>query len=74
MRDMVQLNAVIPRSLRRRAFVAFAEQEMRYAPWLRAQLEAWLEETEQVDEGIARPEGNGEERDEGASPALASAG
>ncbi len=63
MHDMVQLNAVIPRSLRRRAFVAFAEQEIRYAPWLRAQLETWLEEAEQADEGMARPENDSERND-----------
>ncbi len=60
MRDMVQLNAEIPRSLRRRAFVAFAKREVRYAPWLRAQLEALVEETEQVDKEMARPENDSE--------------
>ena len=66
MRDMVQMNAEIPRNLKRRAFVAFAERDVRFAPWLRAQLETWLEETEQSNAGIARPENDSEENGESA--------
>ncbi len=60
MRDFVQVHAEIPRQLKRQAFIAFAEQEVRFAPWLRAQLEAWLLETEQADKGRARPENESE--------------
>lgn len=72
MRDFVQVHAEIPRQLKRQAFIAFAEQEVRFAPWLRAQLEAWLLETEQADKGRARPEGDskgdGEEHDRTSIP------
>ena len=56
--DFVQVKAVIPRQLKRRAFLAFAMQDEKFSRWLRRQLEGWLEEVAQSDEERAIPEIN----------------
>jgi hypothetical protein len=62
MQDSVQIKAVIPRELKRRAFIALAAREEKFSHWLRAQLESWLQDirdtpelkSHQDDEPLAR--------------------
>ena len=43
MPDHVQVTAQIPKELKKRAFIALAEHEQKFTPWLRQQLEKLLE-------------------------------
>ena len=52
MTESIQVKAVIPRTLKRRAFAEFAMQEVKFSHWLQRQLESWLEETEWSDERV----------------------
>jgi hypothetical protein len=45
MPDVVQVKAMIPRELKRRAFVVFAAREEKFSRWVREQLELWLQGT-----------------------------
>jgi hypothetical protein len=64
MPDGVQVRAVIPRELKRRAFVALAVREEKFSSWLRNQLESWLQDVTEAsapgrnhrDVGLAQPE------------------
>ena len=60
MSDVVQVHALIPRTLKRHAFSVLALRERKFSHWLREQIEAWLEEAERTDEGMARPENDPE--------------
>jgi len=51
MGEFVQVKAEIPRTLKRRAFAAFALREERFNRWLRTQLEKWLEEIDETGRG-----------------------
>jgi hypothetical protein len=42
MAELSQVKAQIPRELKRRFFVVLAEQERKFAPWLREQMENLL--------------------------------
>jgi hypothetical protein len=53
MPDVVQVKAMIPRELKRRAFVVLAAREEKFSGWLRTQLGTWLREVENADEGMA---------------------
>ena len=44
--NAAQVKALIPRSLKRRIFTALASQDAKFSPWLRTQLETWVEELE----------------------------
>ena len=46
MEPFVQVHADIPRALKRRAFAAMALRDEKFNRWLRAHLQAWLEEVE----------------------------
>ena len=50
MSDVVQVHAFLPRPLKRRAFSAFAQQEMKFSRWLRDTLEEWLRQVERHGE------------------------
>jgi hypothetical protein len=49
MQNSVQVKAMIPRELKRQAFVAFAAREQKFSHWLRTQLEAWVHQVEATD-------------------------
>jgi len=49
MQHSVQVKAVIPRELKRQAFVALAAREQKFSHWLRTQLEAWLQQVDTLD-------------------------
>ena len=40
--EMVQIHAYIPHDLKKRAFIALAERDTKFTPWLKAQLENLL--------------------------------
>jgi|RhiMetStandDraft_8_1073273.scaffolds.fasta_scaffold142359_1 hypothetical protein len=42
--ELVQIKALIPRELKKRAFIALAETDRKFTPWLREQLERMLEQ------------------------------
>jgi hypothetical protein len=46
MKDVVQIHALVPRELKRQAFVLFRQQDLPFSTWLRASLEAWIREVE----------------------------
>jgi hypothetical protein len=52
MHDFTQVHALIPRPLKRQAFVEFARQEQTFSHWLREALERWLEERQGRYEGM----------------------
>ena len=54
MADIVQVKAVIPRTLKRRAFGALALRGEKFSHWLQAQLEEWLRQIEQNGEGMTK--------------------
>ena len=49
MYDCVQVKAVIPRELKRQTFVALAAREQKFSHWLRAQLEIWLQDINEIE-------------------------
>ena len=53
MQDVVQVKAMVPCQLKRRAFSVLALRGEKFSRWLCAQMEAWLQEVEQTDEGMA---------------------
>ena len=46
MRDLVQVNAEIPRMLKRRLFSALALRDQKFTKWLNHQAETWLRQAE----------------------------
>ena len=44
MENVIPVKAYMTRSLRRRAFAAFAMRDTNFSRWTREQLEAWLKE------------------------------
>lgn len=50
---MAAVKADLPNDLKRRAFAAFARRDLKFAAWLRVQLEAWLELEETPYERLA---------------------
>lgn len=64
MAELVQVKAEIPRELKRRTFAAFALREEKFARWLRSQMEAYANQTEDAggepkNAGLARSQARG---------------
>ena len=57
MPELVQIKAQIPRELKKRVFVALAEREQKFTPWLRQQLENLLQQPNQAGGRNVRREG-----------------
>jgi hypothetical protein len=52
--EVAQIKAYVPKSLKRRAFSAFATLDLNFSRWTREQLEKWLDAHQaQVDGAIA---------------------
>ena len=49
MSTLAQVKAIIPRDLKRRAFAVLALREEKFNGWLRRELEALLQETEEAE-------------------------
>ena len=49
MSGLAQVKATIPRALKRRAFAVLALREEKFNGWLRRELEALLQETEEAE-------------------------
>lgn len=58
--EVVQVKAVVPRTLKREVFSALALREQTFRNWLAHQMQTWLQEVEETHEEMAVIEGDSE--------------